>query len=96
MHDASSTISQPCAVRGHRLRQLRVWANVSAEQVWRAAGISPRLLEMYEDGAVPLTPAHLAALAQCLGVSVAALGSVMPPCPADGAGHPVPGYPVHG
>ena len=53
---------------GHRLKLAREMTRVAADRVWREAGIPPRLLEMYERGAVPIRADHLATLAHCLDI----------------------------
>ncbi len=53
---------------GHRLKMVRELTRVAADRVWREAGIPPRLLDMYERGAVPIRSDHLAALAHCLDI----------------------------
>ncbi len=53
---------------GHRLRMVRELTRVAPDRVWREAGIPPRLLDMYERGAVPIRSDHLEALAHCLDI----------------------------
>ena len=67
----------------HRLKLAREMTRIAADRVWREAGIPPRLLDMYERGAIPVRPAHLEALAHCLDVPLAWLGSEDGPAMAE-------------
>lgn len=62
-----SRVEQPRGT-GQRLKMVRELTRVAPDRVWREAGIPPRLLDMYERGAVPIRSEHLAALAHCLDI----------------------------
>lgn len=68
---------------GHRLKMAREMTRLGPDRAWREAGVAPRLLEMYEQGIVPISIEHLAALSRCMDIPLAWLSAEGELNPAD-------------
>jgi transcriptional regulator with XRE-family HTH domain len=81
-------VNQVDLLVGRRLREARVMAGASPEQLGAALGVSARSVQKYETGARRLTAARLAAVVKFLGVPMSFLfkEEVTPAARMEGAG----------
>jgi transcriptional regulator with XRE-family HTH domain len=74
------------AAVGVRIGELRRGAGMSQSQLARAAGVSFRSLQNWEQGHRPVALEAAAKLAQALGVSLDVLAGLVPPRKKKGGG----------